>query len=408
MKGNPMGLLDDIQNLPQQNVVSSTVKPSKGRFIKEGYLDWDNPKHANVDPNDKQVREALGVILPPYPTYLAERIAAAKAGVVFDKPFWLRIGNHGLGAKAEKSKVYCLCSKTLIEDNKVNQGYPMLSPDLDIEKNRSCPICDACWDLVWPEVKAHEGNKDSPEYKTFKDAHRQTCPQQKYVFNFLPAGSDKPVLLEVAKTLGDAIISIHYDSKQPDLLWPYTVGTTFQSCWIQLKRTDRPDTTAYTASPCYIGAPHIINPSTKVFDEALYALIMTRIQDLREVSKKYIPSKEDLDKGMIKCQQILAFRGINIARANMAAVEQATAGVPGASATPAPTMPPTIVVSTTPAPTPVPVPPAAVSSVPTPPMITPAGAAPAAVAVPPAAPAPTPDNSKAFEMLQGLLGQPTK
>lgn len=411
-----MGLLDGLNNV--NPTAFQTAKPSKGKFIKEGYFDWDNPAHATPDKANKTIREAVGVILPPYASYLSERVAAAQQNLPFNIPFWLYVGTHAMGSRQDRDKVFYHCKRELIRQNKVGATYPMLDPSV-AAMDDSCPVCDSCWDIVWPRVKEHEGNKNSPEYKSYKDGHRQLCPQQRYLFNFLPAGSDTPVLLEAAKTLGEHITNLHYDTKQPDLLWPFAVNG-FSCCWVQIRRTDLQDTTNYAVFPCYANQPHIRRPDG-AFDEARYMQIMAKIKDLRLISKEYVPDQTDTDKAIVKRDKILTFSGIGIAHQTTAATEQAIAGVTGASATPPP------ILAAPPAPgaafpmpssTLPPVPPTPLSAAP-PPIVSapPIASAPAPLPTtpPPAATPPpantqtgTPAASNAFDVLQGLLNTPVK
>ena len=404
-----MGMLDELGHVNPQAI--QTTKPTRGRFTRDGYFDWENPAHATTDKVDQKKKEAVGVILPPYPTYLAERIAAAKAGIPFTVPFWVQIGAHVIGAKSDKSKVFGHCRRNLIRSNKVGQGYPMLHPDIIKSLDESCPICDACWDIVWPECDKYKSNKQSPEWKQYKDAHKQLCPQDKYVMNYLPAGSGTPILLEVPKTLGEAITNLHYDSKQPDLLWPYTLGQ-FSSCWIQMQRHDQPDTTVYTAMPVYVNQPHVRNQQG-AFDEAMYLAIISKIKDLRDVSKDYLPDEKEMSEMVAKKDKLLTFSGLATARAVMAQVDQATAGVAGNSATPPPfitSTPPPVAVNPASSMPPAisAVPPSVTASAPPPIANAPAmppmvGAAPPATPPAPVQPA---SSTETFKQLQDLLGVP--
>lgn len=429
-----MGLYDEVATVNPTAV--QQTKPQRGRFIKEGYFDWENPAHATPNPQDPKVKEAVGVILPPYATYLQERVQAAKQGLPFNIPFYLMVGLHTMGARNDKDKVFCSCPRDLIRANKVGAIYPMLPNDVASLPDL-CPICESCWDVVWPKVKSVEGNKNSPEYKTFKDAHRQLCPQQKYVVNFLPAGSSQPVLLEMPKTLGEMVTNLHYDPKQPDLLWPYPIGQ-YSCCWVQIRRQDLPDTTNYTVFPAYHNIPHVRN-AANAFDEATYLAIIGRMRDLREVAKHYIPPPEDMAKAVAKRDHILTFHGLAVAGSVAAQTAQAIAGVPGGAAAspppslPAPPMFPVPGATPLPAPTATLPPPAAPAG--GPPPITPAapppvaaapagppliGQPPAPVAAapapalpsgpPPPAQAPPPAVSKdataAFDVLQSLLNNP--
>jgi hypothetical protein len=330
-----MGLYDEVATVNPQAV--QQAKPQRGRFVKEGYFDWENPSHATPSPQDPKIKEAVGVILPPYASYLQERVLAAKQGLPFNLPFYLMVGLHTMGARNDRDKVFCSCQRDLVRANKVGAIYPML--DAEIAKLPDiCPVCESCWDVVWPKVKSVEGNKNSPEYKTFKDAHRQLCPQQKYVVNFLPAGSDQPVLLEMPKTLGEMVTNLHYDPKQPDLLWPYPIGQ-YSCCWVQIRRHDLPDTTNYTVFPAYHNVPHV-RTQAGAFDEATYLAIIGRMKDLREVSKHYVPAPEDVAKAITKRDHILTFSGLAVATSVAAQTAQAIAGVPGgAAASPPPTVP---------------------------------------------------------------------
>src|SRR5208283_4855425 len=129
-----MGILDQLGTTPQESIANATIRPARGKFKKEGYLDWDNPKHATPDKDNKNIREVLGVILPPYKEYLSERLAAIKDGQRFTTPFWLRVGVHAMGSKSDRQKVYCNCPKVIIFDNRVDQKYPMLAGDISTEK----------------------------------------------------------------------------------------------------------------------------------------------------------------------------------------------------------------------------------------------------------------------------------
>lgn len=414
-----MGLYDAVATA-NPNTVQQT-KPQRGRFIKEGYLDWDNPAHATANPQDPKLREVVGVILPPYASYLQERVVAAQAGLPFNVPFYLQIGQHTMGGRNDKDKVFYHCQRDLIRANKVGVLYPMLPPEVQMLPD-VCPVCESCWDVVWPRVKQYEQNKDSPEFKTYKEGHKQLCPQQKYVFNFLPLNSDTPILLEAPKKLSEMITNLHYDNKQPDLLWPYPIGT-FSCCWVQIRRHDLPDTTDYSCFPVYHNVPHV-RTATNTFDEATYLKIIAKMKDLREVAKSYLPTNEETIKAIAKRNQILTFSGLAIANAVTSAMGQAIAGVAGVSAAASPQVP------MPPMNTGFPVPGASqVISQPTstlppmPPMISPAGPPPIAAAQPlpppaaalPASPppqaiAPPPAVSKeaegAFDVLQALLARP--
>lgn len=426
-----MALFDELGNINPSTVQNQ--KPTRGRFIKEGYLDWENPEHAKTDPTNKAVKEVVGVILPPYASYLQERVSAAKQGLPFNIPFYLQIGHHAMGHRNDKEKVYISCQRDLIRSNKVGAVYPMLHQDV-AGLSDSCPVCDACWDTVWPLVKQHENNKNSPEYKAYKEGHKQLCPQQKYVFNFLPAGSATPVLLEAAKTLGEGIVNLHYDAKHPDLLWPYPVGN-FACCWVQIKRVESQDTTTYTATPVYHNVPHVRDSASGAFNQDLYLSIISKMKDLREVSKHYVPEQAELVKAITKRDKILTFSGIGVDRSVALQVEAATAGVVPQMASPPPIMATFPVPGATPVPAAIPqptatLPPAAPSigamppaiSAPQQPPIAPATQAPAAQAPapqqppampttpPPAAVAPvpaaqnaTPAANDAFATLQNLL-----
>ncbi len=319
------GLFDELGHINPSTVQGQ--KPSRGRFIKEGYLDWENPEHAKVDVTNKALKEVVGVILPPYASYLQERVAAAKAGIPFNIPFYLQIGNHAMGHRNDKEKVYISCVRDLVRNNKIGAVHPMLAPEVAGLSDK-CPVCDACWDTVWPIVQQHQNNKNSPEYKAYKEAHKQLCPQQKYVFNFLPAGSATPILLEAPKTLSDQLINLHYDDKHPDLLWPYPVGQ-FACAWVQIKRLESQDTTTYTVTPVYHNVPHVRDAASGAFNQDLYLSIIAKMKDLREVSKHYVPEAADMVKALAKRDKILTSIGIGIAtdRSVALAVEQATIGV---------------------------------------------------------------------------------
>lgn len=332
-----MALFDELGNINPSTVQGQ--KPTRGRFIKEGYLDWENGEHAKTDPTNKAVKEAVGVILPPYASYLQERVAAAKQGIPFNIPFYLQVGNHAMGHRNDKEKVYISCQRDLVRSNKIGAVHPMLAPEVAALSD-SCPVCDACWDTVWPLVKQYDNNKNSPEYKAYKEGHKQLCPQQKYVFNFLPAGSATPVLLEASKTLGEAIVNLHYDEKHPDLLWPYPVGH-FACCWLQIKRVDGQDTTTYTATPVYHNVPHVRDQTSGAFNETLYLSIIAKMQDLRNVSKNYVPDPAELAKAVIKRDKILTFSGIGVDKSVSLKVDAATAGVVPQIASAPPIMTPT-------------------------------------------------------------------
>ena len=413
-----MGLLDGLN--ASNPTTFQSEKPTRGKFIKEGYFDWDNPAHATRDKQNNTIRSAVGVILPPYASYLSERVAAAQQNLPFNIPFWLYTGTHAIGSRQDREKVYYHCQRELIRTNKIGAGYPMLHPDVQ-KLPDVCPICDSCWDIVWPKVKEHEGNKDSPEYKSYKDGHRQLCPQQRYVFNFLPAGSDVPVLLEAPKTLGEATTNLHYDPMHPDLLWPYAVGQ-FACCWVQIVRTDLQDTTNYKAIPVYHNQPHVRNQAG-AFDEARYLSIIAKMKDLREVSKLYVPDVADTAKAITKRDKVLTFAGIGVARSNMATAEQAIAGVAGASATPPPiapmppapgaafpvpssTLPPVPPMPTTASPPPIASPsaPATAAAPSIGSLMATAPPVPAATPPPVVPPTGTPAANNAFDVLQGLLG----
>jgi hypothetical protein len=430
-----MALFDVLGNINPSTVQGQ--KPTKGRFIKEGYLDWDNPEIAKVDPNNKAIKEVVGVILPPYASYLQERVAAAQAGIPFNIPFYLQVGNHAMGHRNDKEKVYISCQRELVRNNKVGAAYPMLHPDV-AKMSDHCEVCATCWENLWPIVQQYQNNKNSPEYKAYKEAHKQLCPQQKYVFNFLPAGSATPVLLEAAKTLGESIVNLHYDDKHPDLLWPYPVGH-FACAWVQLKREEKPDTTNYSAAPVYHNLPHVRDAASGAFNERLYLEIIGKMKDLREVSKLYVPEQADITKALLKRDKILTSVGLGIAtdRSVADAVNGATAGVNGQIASPPPimatgmpaafpvpgatpvpaaipqptaTLPPAI--QSTPAlPPATPTmqqPPVAQANVPAMPPSLPATPPPAATPAPVKSPGQTPASGEAFNMLQNLLGEPPK
>lgn len=395
-----MSYLDDLKTINKTQLDTSTVAPQKDK-TRAGYFDWD--KHAKND-------EAVGVILPPYVGWLDQRIQAARSGAKFDIPFYLMCGKHAIGARQDKQKVFVECRRTLVQDNKVGAGYGLLHPDA-VAGGEECPICAACWDDVWPRVKENEGRKDSPEYKQFKEAHRQLCPQQKYVFNFLPMGTTEPVVFEAAKTLGDQLKNIHYDPKQPDLLWPFSNPPHFLSAWVQIRREKNQDVTKYIVNTIYVGMPHILN-ADQSFAQNIYEQIVAKLPDLRELSKSLVPDANSMTKGIQKMRQTLVNFGLAVAtdHATAARVEAATAGVVGggaaaqvppvgAPAAPAMTMP-------TVAPPPsVSVGPAPVGTPAMPPMV---GQGLTQTAPPPRSPVAGGDSTAATDLLASLLAQPAQ
>ncbi len=422
-----MGLYDELGTM-QPSAVQG-IKPTRGRFIKEGYFDWENDKHAKADTTNKLLKEAVGVILPPYASYLSERVAAAKQGIPFNIPFYLQIGNHALGHRNDKEKVYIPCVRDLVRSNKVGAVHPMLHPDV-AKLSDHCPVCETCWETVWPLVQQYQNNKNSPEYKAYKEGHKQLCPQQKYVFNFLPAGSAEPVLLEAPKTLGEQLSNLHYDPMHPDLLWPYPVGN-FACAWVQIKRLESQDTTTYTVAPVYHNVPHVRDAATGAFNEQLYLSIIAKMKDLREVSKHYVPEPTDLAKALAKRDKILVFSGIGVDKSVAHAIELATAGVTGQVAQPPPIMqpaaafpvpgamavPPAIAQPTATLP---PTPAAAMASMPPaiiapqqPPVASAPAMPPSMPAMPPtpaaapvqSSPGQTPASGAAFDLLQNLLAK---
>lgn len=323
-----MGYLDDAKTITPQQAQAANVEPKKTTFKKDGYFDWD--KHSKDN-------KAVGVILPPYATYLQERVTAMKAGTPFTTPFYLRHGLHAVGARTDKAKVYVGCRKSLIDDNKLGGGNGLVHPDV-LKGGDKCPVCDICWGIVHPEceevLKRNGNNKKSPEYQSAAEARKQVSPQQKFLFNFLPAGSDTPVILDVSKALGEHIHNMHYDPAQPDLLWPFPNLPKWNSTWISIDRKliqDQP--TTYTLSAVYVGNPHVFTPDG-LFDQAKYEEIISRVKDLRVVSRELVPDEESVRKAVTKAESALARYNIAVNTHNNVknTVSQATEGVVGLSA----------------------------------------------------------------------------
>jgi hypothetical protein len=324
-----MGYLDDIKTItPQQNAAAS-VEPKKTTFKKEGYFDWD--KHSKDN-------KAVGVILPPYATWLQERVVAIKSGQPFTTPFYLRHGLHAIGAHTDKAKIYVSCRKSLVDDNKLGGGNGLVLPEVSNGGN-SCPICDICWNVVHPEceeiLRRNGKDKKTPEYLSAAEARKQVSPQQKFLFNFLPAGSNVPVILDVSKSLGEHIHNMHYDPTQPDLLWPFSNSPRWVSTWISIDRkliTNQP--TVYTLSAVYVGQPHVYTPNGE-FDQKTYEEIVAKVKDLRLVGKELVPDEETIRKAVIKAEATVARYNIavNTHAAVKETVAQATEGIGGTSAT---------------------------------------------------------------------------
>ncbi len=403
---------------------TAAVAPPKASWKKPGFFDWSNPAHATPKNGSQNVKEAVGCLLPPYASYDEERLAALKAGTPFTVPYGLMIGKHSIGPNGRGTKatdkVFHSCRKELVYRNKSGTGYGLV-PDA-IAASEDCPICSTCWGTIWPKVQEYLGNKASPEYIAWKDAHKQTSPQQLQVVNWLPAGSLEPVKIELPKMLAEKIATIHFDPRQPDLLWPYAFAAGVNMSWLCITREDRTDTTDYTPMAIHSGLPHMRNANNQ-FDPAAYQLVLSKLTDLRQLAHEYVPKQEELDRGLAKVAQIsvLAGRSVQTSHTTAARIDAATAGVPGgAAATPMPVPPQAVPASfTTAAPAAVPVPPPggalppAVGVTAPPVALAPAAVVAPPVALPPPAGAPaippavataTPQGDKALADLQSLLG----
>lgn len=430
-----MGLLDTIMSKSADQ--AAMVQPEKGSATKPGYFDW---KVHGMGPNKN---EAIGCILPPYKEWLAERVQAVHAGVPFQTPFAVGHGKHAVG-NTKKNKVYSDCQQALHDLNKTKNGFPLLPADI-AALGRDCAVCNICWTEIWPMVEAHKHNEKSPEYKTYKEAHRQATPSQRYLFNWLPAGSAEPLVIDLAKTPSEQIMSIQYDSKQPDLLWPYSVSPQNLNSWVQIVKTEDEFKTEYKVLPVYMGVPQCFD-ANRAFNEAAYMQILDRMKDLRTEIRNFVPKPDDIQKALAKLASSVSIR-LSIHTSVVAQTQAATAGL---MPTPAPTgptpvapmpppsmptlpgapmMPPAAVApapaapqmpiqpqfAAPPAPTPLmPAPVAIMAAAPAPVVPAPAapasvlslvGQAPAAPMAPPTpvSPAGTPKATQTFEMLQGLL-----
>ena len=402
------GYQDRLKNVAKSGYETATVNPDTGGG-REGYFSWD--KHhtpGNVD-------EAVGVILPPYATYMDERIAAMMNKQPFAVPFMFMRGLHVIGPRQGKNnKFYCGCSKTLVNDNP-----PGIVPKSIVDAGGKCPICDACWTDIWPLVVKHKpASKEIPEsieYKQWKECHKQLCPQQKKVFNWLPQGSTTPVIFDGAQTIGDAIQQIHYDPKQPDLLFPVNNPPLWTSAWVQITRIKTEHKTEYKVNTVYVGQyPHIINTENG-FNEELYLQILSRVPDLRKLcsTDDMNPTPDILAKAMAKVEEVKRNFGFNVAASHSVsmAVNTATAGVAGGVATSAPPMTVPTANGGVIAP-PLPGPPVPGVVAPTQPQTVPqmpASFLPPGMMVPtiPMQPASiTPDSTQAAEMLKQMLNPP--
>lgn len=328
-----MGLADDLRGVTKQAQEASTVNPNTNNS-RSGYFDWGK-HHSQGNKN-----EAIGIILPPYATYIDERMAAVKAGKPFLTPFSVTHGLHAIGPQ-KGAKFYCNCRKTLVEGNNENGlvGKHILDGGAD------CPICSVAWDEVWPECEKYQ--KDSNEYKHLRGFHKWVTPQKKILFNWLPAGYTEPVIFDAAKTLGQALEQIHYDPKQPDLLWPIPNLPAWNSSWVQITRVEEESATKYLVNTVYVGQPHVIDASG-MFNEAMYRAIVAKVPDLRKLTDSLVPDATTLQKAMDRVAQGRKQYSFNVGieRATTAQVEQATAGMVGGVAVSHPPM----VATTTPIP----------------------------------------------------------
>ena len=392
-----MSYLDDLTKITKQAQEASAVNPSgsKGRA---GYFDW-NKHHSKEDANI-----AIGVILPPYPTYMEERVKALSEGRPFATPFWVNHGLHAIGGRKDNNKFYCNCRKTLMEDNVDG----LLSKQF-MDTGKDCPVCDVCWGEVWPIVqplKPPANTEGSKEFKHWKELHKWLCPQQKTLFNWLPLGSTEPLVMDAAQTLGKQIQSIHYDPKQPDLLWPISNVPAWTSAWVQITRTKTESSTTYLANTVYVGYPHVMDASS-TFDRATYEAIVSKVPDLRKVCETLVCDQGTMQKALAAVAAAKAKFGMAVKTdaAVAAQVTQATLGVTGGATA---QMPPPINVITPPA--------VAAAAAITPPVGLPPGMAvggpPPAVGAAPAFIPSTPvasltaDSTKAHAMLNDLLAKP--
>lgn len=418
-----MGLLDNI--LSKSAAQAPMERPEKGSFLKPGYFDW---KKQATGPNKNEI---IGVILPPYASWLNERIAAAQTGTSFTTPFYVGYGKHAVGP-TQKNKVYCECQQSLLDMNKTKEGYPLLPPEA-IAAGRNCPLCNIAWNEIWPTVEQWKVNTASAEYKTWKDAHKQATPGVRYLFNFLPMGSAAPQVLDIPKTCAEAIMNIQWDQQQPDLLWPYSLQN-WQNAWIKITKKEDPHKTEYTVVPMFVGTPAVIDNNQK-FNEAGYLKIVGEMKDLRQEALGYMPKQEDIDKAIAKLAVSVQVK-LSINQGVVASINQATAGHQPVMAPTAPAIAPAMSQPTSMMP-PLPggpvMPPAGMQpmmSTPMPtamaptPMPMPAAMAPTPMAMPTAVPTPglppqnltpmpmpaaapaggTPQATQTFEMLQSLLG----
>jgi hypothetical protein len=324
-----MGLQDELRGVTKQAQEASTVNPNTSNS-RAGYFDWGK-HHSQGNKN-----EAIGIILPPYATYIDERVAAIKAGKKFLTPFSVTHGLHAIGPQ-KGNKFYCNCRKTLVEGNNENGlvGKHILDGGAD------CPICSVAWDEVWPECEKH--GKESNEYKHLRGFHKWVTPQKKILFNFLPAGTSEPVMFDAAKTLGMALEQIHYDPKQPDLLWPVPNLPAWNSSWVQITKVEEDAATKYLVNTVYVGQPHVID-GTGMFNEEMYRAIVSKVPDLRKLADSLVPDAITLQKAMDRVDQgrkQYSF-GVSVDKAVAAQVENATAGMTGGVAASRPPMAPSI------------------------------------------------------------------
>jgi hypothetical protein len=154
------------------------------------------------------------------------------------------------------------------------------------------------------------------------------------LFNFLPAGSDTPVIFDASKALGTHIHNMHYDPTQPDLLWPFSNNPRWSSTWISIDRKEIQDQpTTYTLSAVYVGNPHVFDKDGN-FDQARYEQILSKVKDLRLISRELVPDEETVRKAVTKAESTLARYNIAVNTHGIVkeTVEKAIEGVDGASA----------------------------------------------------------------------------
>lgn len=339
-----MGLLDGVA---QTGSPVSMPAPEPGSFQRAGYFQW--PKGQS---------QVVMCLFPPYGTWLQERIAAAQAGNEWRVPFFLGHGLHAVGSN-KNNKIYCGCRRTVLgKMNRDGETYPLIPQDI-INAGDDCELCRIAWDEFWPNVEAWQQSKDSDEYKVYKAAHKQACPQQKYAMNVLPWGATAVEVYDMPKTVQEGIARIQYDAKQPDLLFPYQAGS-WQNSWIQITKTEDQNSTKYSVVPYYTNTPFVQNQDQS-FNESGYMHLLSTMKDLREeLRAQLLPREGDIERSVQRLLQIVSF-SFNTAVKVSAEIQQATAGVvpqtyatgpaaPTALAAPAPAAPPMAPAPAAPAP----------------------------------------------------------